>query len=235
MVEKLATPTGRECYAQRKRLRPMVKEVLGFRRFSVRGPDKARGDLVCLARQASANASGNVRPPCSPAKHDRNHRASCTPLACSTRQPRCSGVSIHVFSSRPRVLSYLSTAQAPRRVVRQTARVAAVGLDSRSFQAPAGQSAVALSSVRGSSLIRVAFPGWLPLKGWRAYCCGRSVSSPCRRRQSCDGRSAHRRQDSGRQSASALRVAKRSILPNYRFSVRLSDRRRHATALSVRR
>ena len=49
LVEKLATPTGRECYAQRKWLRPMVKEVPGFRRFSVRGLDKAQGDLVCLA------------------------------------------------------------------------------------------------------------------------------------------------------------------------------------------
>ena len=96
LVEKLATPTGRECYAQRKRLRPMAKEIPGFRRFSVRGLDKARGDLVRLARQASANASGNVRGPCSPVKHDRKHRASCTPLACSTRSPRCSGV-------RPRV------------------------------------------------------------------------------------------------------------------------------------
>ena len=119
LVEKLATPTGRECYAQRKRLRPMVKEVPGFRRFSARGPDEAREDLVCLARlarQASANASGNVRAPCSSAKHDRIHRASCTPLACPTRQPRCSGVSVHVFSPRSRVLSYLSTAQAPRAV-----------------------------------------------------------------------------------------------------------------------
>ena len=55
MVEKLATPTGRERYAQREWLSEApngwVKEVLGFRRFSVRGLDKARGewDLVCLA------------------------------------------------------------------------------------------------------------------------------------------------------------------------------------------
>ena len=55
MVEKLATPTGRERYAQRKWLSEApngwIKEVLGFRRFSVRGLAKARGewDLVCLA------------------------------------------------------------------------------------------------------------------------------------------------------------------------------------------
>ena len=53
MVEKLATPTGRERYAQRKWLSEApngwVKEVLGFRRFSVRGLNKAQGDLVCLA------------------------------------------------------------------------------------------------------------------------------------------------------------------------------------------
>ena len=55
MVEKLATPTGREQYAQRKWLSEApngwIKEVLGFRRFSVRGLDKARGewDWVCLA------------------------------------------------------------------------------------------------------------------------------------------------------------------------------------------
>ena len=55
LVEKLATPTGRECYAQRKWLRPMVKEVPGFRRFSVRGPDKAQGDLVCLALSLALN------------------------------------------------------------------------------------------------------------------------------------------------------------------------------------
>ena len=64
MVEKLATPTGRERYAQRKWLSEapngwikacprmvLSGEVLGFRRFSVRGLAKARGewDLVCLA------------------------------------------------------------------------------------------------------------------------------------------------------------------------------------------
>ena len=55
MVEKLATPAGRERYAQRKWLSEApngwIKEVLGFRRFSVRGLNKARGewDLVCLA------------------------------------------------------------------------------------------------------------------------------------------------------------------------------------------
>ena len=46
---------GRERYAQRKWLSEApngwIKEVLGFRRFSVRGLNKARGewDLVCLA------------------------------------------------------------------------------------------------------------------------------------------------------------------------------------------
>ena len=48
MVEKLATPTGRERYAQRKWLSEApngwIKEVLGFRRFSVRSLDKARGE-----------------------------------------------------------------------------------------------------------------------------------------------------------------------------------------------
>ena len=55
MVEKLATPAGRERYAQRKWLSEApngwIKEVLGFRRFRVRGLSKAQGewDLVCLA------------------------------------------------------------------------------------------------------------------------------------------------------------------------------------------
>ena len=55
MAEKLATAAGRALYAQRKWLSEApngwIKEVLGFRRFGVRGLDKARGewDLVCLA------------------------------------------------------------------------------------------------------------------------------------------------------------------------------------------
>ena len=55
MIEKLATPAGRERYAQRKWLSEApngwIKEILGFRRFGVRGLAKARGewDLVCLA------------------------------------------------------------------------------------------------------------------------------------------------------------------------------------------
>ena len=55
MVEKLATPAGRAAYAERKWLSEApngwVKHVLGFRRFSLRGLAKARGewDLVCLA------------------------------------------------------------------------------------------------------------------------------------------------------------------------------------------
>ena len=55
MLEKLATPAGRAVYAQRKWLSEApngwIKHVLGFRRFSLRGLAKARGewDLVCLA------------------------------------------------------------------------------------------------------------------------------------------------------------------------------------------
>ena len=55
MVEKLATLAGRAAYAERKWLSEApngwIKHVLGFRRFSLRGLAKARGewDLVCLA------------------------------------------------------------------------------------------------------------------------------------------------------------------------------------------
>ena len=55
MMEKLATPAGRAAYAERKWLSEApngwIKHVLGFRRFSLRGLAKARGewDLVCLA------------------------------------------------------------------------------------------------------------------------------------------------------------------------------------------
>ena len=55
MAEKLATEAGRAQYAQRKWLSEApigwIKEALGFRRFSVRGLDKVRGewDLVRLA------------------------------------------------------------------------------------------------------------------------------------------------------------------------------------------
>ena len=55
MAEKLSTPEGRARYAQRKWLSEApigwIKEALGFRRFSVRGLNKVRGewDLVCLA------------------------------------------------------------------------------------------------------------------------------------------------------------------------------------------
>ncbi len=55
MVDKLAKPAGRAVYAQRKWLSEApigwVKHVLGFRRFSLRGLAKVRGewDLVCLA------------------------------------------------------------------------------------------------------------------------------------------------------------------------------------------
>ncbi len=55
MGKKLATSEGRKQYAQRKWLSEAphgwIKEILGFRRFSVRGLAKVRGewDLVCLA------------------------------------------------------------------------------------------------------------------------------------------------------------------------------------------
>ena len=55
MKEKLATVAGRAAYAQRKWLSEApngwVKHVLGFRRFSLRGLEKAQGewDLVCLS------------------------------------------------------------------------------------------------------------------------------------------------------------------------------------------
>ena len=55
MIEKLAMPAGRAVYAQRKWLSEApygwIKHVLGFRRFSLRGLAKVRGewDLVCLA------------------------------------------------------------------------------------------------------------------------------------------------------------------------------------------
>ena len=55
MGEKLASPADKARYAQRKWLSEApngwIKEVLGFRRFSLRGLAKVRGewDLVCLA------------------------------------------------------------------------------------------------------------------------------------------------------------------------------------------
>ena len=58
MVEKLSTPAGRAVYAERKWLSEApygwIKHVLGFRRFSLRGLAKVRGewDLVCLAVNA---------------------------------------------------------------------------------------------------------------------------------------------------------------------------------------
>ena len=59
MVEKLSTPEGRAVYAERKWLSEApygwIKHVLGFRRFSLRGLAKVRGewDLVCLAVNAT--------------------------------------------------------------------------------------------------------------------------------------------------------------------------------------
>jgi len=55
MAKKLGTEAGAAQYAQRKWLSEApngwIKQALGFRRFSVRGLDKVRGewDLVCLA------------------------------------------------------------------------------------------------------------------------------------------------------------------------------------------
>ena len=55
MGEKLARAKGKAQYAKRKWMSEgpngWVKEVLGFRRFSLRGLDKVRGEwhLVCLA------------------------------------------------------------------------------------------------------------------------------------------------------------------------------------------
>ena len=55
MAAKLSTDAGRVQYAQRKWLSEApngwIKQALGFRRFSLRGLDKVRGewDLVCLA------------------------------------------------------------------------------------------------------------------------------------------------------------------------------------------
>lgn len=55
MVEKLATAEGRAVYAQRKHLveavNGWIKNILGFRQFSVRGLQAVQGewDLVCLS------------------------------------------------------------------------------------------------------------------------------------------------------------------------------------------
>jgi hypothetical protein len=55
MAQKLATADGRERYAQRKHLAEAangwIKNVLGFRQFSLRGLAAVSGewDLVCLA------------------------------------------------------------------------------------------------------------------------------------------------------------------------------------------
>ncbi|TNF90788.1 MAG: IS1182 family transposase, partial [Gammaproteobacteria bacterium] len=55
MVEKISAPEGRERYRERKHIveavNGWIKEVMGFRRFSIRGLAGAAGewDLVCLA------------------------------------------------------------------------------------------------------------------------------------------------------------------------------------------
>lgn len=55
MQQKLATPDAQECYRQRKAIveaaNGWIKQILGFRRFSIRGLTGASGewDLVCMA------------------------------------------------------------------------------------------------------------------------------------------------------------------------------------------
>lgn len=55
MAEKRSTPEGRERYRERKHIveavNGWIKQVMGFRRFSIRGLSGAAGewDLVCLA------------------------------------------------------------------------------------------------------------------------------------------------------------------------------------------
>ena len=58
MAARLATEEGRKLYATRKHVAEppfgWIKQVMGFRRFSVRGLRKVRGEwaLVCLALNA---------------------------------------------------------------------------------------------------------------------------------------------------------------------------------------
>ena len=68
MAEKLATSAGRVQYARRKWLSEApnvwIKEVLGFRRFSLRGLNKGPGRVELgvsgIERQADAGASGSL-------------------------------------------------------------------------------------------------------------------------------------------------------------------------------
>ena len=63
MAERMAGPEGRKRYARRKWIAEAphgwIKEAMGFRRFSVRGLEKVRGewDLVCLALNARRMAT----------------------------------------------------------------------------------------------------------------------------------------------------------------------------------
>ena len=79
MAAKLSTPAGRAAYAERKWLSEApngwIKHVLGFRRFSLRGLAKVRGEwnLVCLALNAkrlhalmACNLRSPQRPPIGP-------------------------------------------------------------------------------------------------------------------------------------------------------------------------
>jgi hypothetical protein len=55
MGQKLKTPEGKEIYGKRKMtIEPIfgiIKEVMGFRQFSLRGKEAANGEwtIVCLA------------------------------------------------------------------------------------------------------------------------------------------------------------------------------------------
>ena len=63
MAGRMASPEGRERYARRKWMAEAphgwIKEVMGFRRFGVRGLEKVRGEwnLVCLALNAKRMAA----------------------------------------------------------------------------------------------------------------------------------------------------------------------------------
>lgn len=98
MNHRLETPEGRALYKQRKQtVEPVfgvIKEVLGFRRFSMRGKEKAETEwgLVCLSYNLKKlfNLTKSRAPKC-PAKTAKQHapalstrfRAPFTPLSCT--------------------------------------------------------------------------------------------------------------------------------------------------------
>ena len=84
MAHRLATPEGKKLYALRKQTPEpvfgIIKSVLGFRQFLLRGLDKVRGEwnLVTLAWNISACSPSNPPP----------SRLSHPPAQCrSYRQP----------------------------------------------------------------------------------------------------------------------------------------------------